>query len=155
VADFALLAATVKAIRASSLLPSPAIPSNTPAPSVSVRKPLNAPSAAGAPAGFASLIVADFPVLFAELRGKRFALLWRGSRDGFGARDFHRRCDGHAPTLTLIQDTAVEREARIRGQPREGRSESEEFSFYAEESAQFPGEEICADGRREGQINLL
>jgi hypothetical protein len=57
------------------------------------------------PAGFASLIVADFPALFAEFRGKRFTLLWRGSRDGFGARDFRRRCDGHAPTLTLIQDT--------------------------------------------------
>jgi hypothetical protein len=57
------------------------------------------------PVGFASLIVADFPALFAEFRGKRFTLLWRGSRDGFGARDFHGRCDGHAPTLTLIQDT--------------------------------------------------
>jgi hypothetical protein len=32
-------------------------------------------------------------------------LLWRGSRDGFGARGFHGRCDGHARTLTLIQDT--------------------------------------------------
>jgi hypothetical protein len=42
----------------------------------------------------ASLIVAAFPALFAEFRGKRFTLLWRGSRDG------------HAPTLTLIQDTA-------------------------------------------------
>jgi hypothetical protein len=39
---------------------------------------------------------------FAEFRGKRFTLLWRG---GFGARDFHGRCDIHAPTLTLIQDT--------------------------------------------------
>jgi hypothetical protein len=56
-------------------------------------------------AGFASLIVADFPALFAEFGGKRFMLLWRGSRDGFGARDFHRRCDGHANTLTLIEDT--------------------------------------------------
>jgi hypothetical protein len=67
-----------------------------------------APSAlsVSAPAGFASLIVADFPALFAEFRGKRFMLLWRGSRDGFRADDFHCRCDGHAPTLTLIQDTA-------------------------------------------------
>jgi hypothetical protein len=55
--------------------------------------------------GFASLIVADFPALFAEFRRKRFTLLWRGSRDGFGADDFHDRCDGHAPTLTLILDT--------------------------------------------------
>jgi hypothetical protein len=31
-------------------------------------------------------------------------LLWRGSRDGFRAEDFHRLCDGRAPTLTLISD---------------------------------------------------
>jgi hypothetical protein len=55
--------------------------------------------------GFASLIVANFPALFAEFRGKRFTLLWRGSRDGFGAEDFHRRCDGRGRTLTLIEDT--------------------------------------------------
>jgi hypothetical protein len=52
------------------------------------------------------LIVADFPAVFAEFGGKRFSLLWRGSRNGFGAADFHGRCDGRAPTLTLIQDTA-------------------------------------------------
>jgi hypothetical protein len=63
------------------------------------------PASPQAPAGFASLIVADFPALFAEFHGKRFTLLWRGSRDGFGRRDFHRRCDGHANTLTLILDT--------------------------------------------------
>jgi hypothetical protein len=32
--------------------------------------------------------------------------LWRGSRDGFGARDFHSRCDGHANTLTFIEDVS-------------------------------------------------
>jgi hypothetical protein len=58
-----------------------------------------------APAGFASLIVADFPALFAEFGEKHFTLLWRGSRHGCGARHFHGRCDGHAPTLTLIRDT--------------------------------------------------
>jgi hypothetical protein len=52
-----------------------------------------------------SQIVASFPPLFEEFRGKRFVLLWRGSRDGFGARDFHGRCDGHASTLALILDT--------------------------------------------------
>jgi hypothetical protein len=46
-----------------------------------------------------------FAALFAEFRGRRFTLLWRGSRDGFGGRDFHHRCDGHANTLTLVQDT--------------------------------------------------
>jgi hypothetical protein len=68
--------------------------------------PSPAPSRPPAPAGFASLIVADFPALFAEFRETRFSLLWRGSRDGFGWRDFPGRCDGRAPTLTLIQDTA-------------------------------------------------
>jgi hypothetical protein len=125
------LEATVEAIRASGPRPSPAVPPSPPTaapsvPSVTAPKAPNAPSPAAArnpppsqapplaasavalpsaPAGFASLIVADFPALFAEFRGKRFTLLWRGSRDGFGARDFHGRCDGHAPTLTLIQDT--------------------------------------------------
>jgi hypothetical protein len=56
------------------------------------------------PAPFSSLIVADFPALFAEFTGKRFTLLWRGSRDGFGASNFHVRCDGHANTLTLLED---------------------------------------------------
>jgi hypothetical protein len=32
-------------------------------------------------------------------------LLWRGSRDGFEAKEFHGRCDGHANTLTVILDT--------------------------------------------------
>jgi hypothetical protein len=57
------------------------------------------------PDAFSSLIVPDFPALFAEFRGKRFPLLWRGTRDGFGADEFHRRCDGHANTLTLVLDT--------------------------------------------------
>jgi hypothetical protein len=52
----------------------------------------------------ASTIVFQFTALFAEFGGKRFALLSRGSRDGFGAREFHRRCDGHANTLTLTLD---------------------------------------------------
>jgi hypothetical protein len=49
-----------------------------------------------------SRIISDFPEIFAEFRGKRFSLLWRGSSDGFGASEFHRRCDGHANTLTVI-----------------------------------------------------
>jgi hypothetical protein len=51
-----------------------------------------------------SRVVSSFPPLFDEFRGKRFVLLWRGSRDGFCAKDFHGRCDGHANTLTLILD---------------------------------------------------
>jgi hypothetical protein len=52
-----------------------------------------------------SAIISDFPEIFAEFRGKRFSLLWQGGRDGFGVRDFHGRCDGHANTLTVILDT--------------------------------------------------
>eukprot|EP01034_Spumella_vulgaris_P041515 gene41515-51423_t len=32
-------------------------------------------------------------------------LLYRGSRDGFQAADFHSRCDGVTNTLTLVRDT--------------------------------------------------
>jgi hypothetical protein len=52
-----------------------------------------------------SLITTQFPPLFQEFRAKQWQLLWRGSRDGFGAADFHCRCDGHANTLTFILDT--------------------------------------------------
>jgi hypothetical protein len=52
-----------------------------------------------------SSIVSNFPTLFADFREKKFSLLWRGSRDGFRARDFHERCDRHANTLTIILDT--------------------------------------------------
>jgi hypothetical protein len=51
-----------------------------------------------------SLIILDFPAIFAEFREKRFNLLWLGSRDGFGSKEFHSRCDGHANTLTVIFD---------------------------------------------------
>jgi hypothetical protein len=52
-----------------------------------------------------SLIISNIPDIFAEFRGKQFSLLWRGSRDGFGASAFHLRCDGHGNTLTVIFDT--------------------------------------------------
>jgi hypothetical protein len=32
-----------------------------------------------------------------------WSLLYRGTRDGFGAKDFHSRCDGHANTLTILK----------------------------------------------------
>jgi hypothetical protein len=54
---------------------------------------------------FNSRIIANFPEIFAEFRGKQFSLLWRGGCDGFAASEFHRRCDGHANTLTVILDT--------------------------------------------------
>jgi hypothetical protein len=49
------------------------------------------PSAASGPAGFASLITTVFPALFAEFRGTLFTLLWRGTRNGFGAAAFEFR----------------------------------------------------------------
>jgi hypothetical protein len=57
------------------------------------------------PSGWKSAIVPHFPELFEEFKKKQFTLLWRGSRDGFGAGDFHGRCDGHPNTLTVILDT--------------------------------------------------
>jgi hypothetical protein len=82
-----------------------------PPPSPSSLPPLAAPkptaSSARAPprSEWNSAIVTDFPKLFEDFKEKQFALLWRGSRDGFGARDFHHCCDGHPNTLTVILDT--------------------------------------------------
>ena len=33
----------------------------------------------------------------------KWRLLYRGSRDGFGAKDFHSKCDNHAYTLTIMK----------------------------------------------------
>jgi hypothetical protein len=57
------------------------------------------------PPSLDSLIPSDFPKIFADFQGKQFSLLWQGSRDGFGASEFHSRCDGRANTLTAILDT--------------------------------------------------
>jgi hypothetical protein len=80
-------------------------------PAPPVPSPRAFPSSPPRPAGFDSKsikgfqeLLAEFFALFTEFREKRFALLWRGSRDGFGARDFHCRCGGHTPTLTPTQD---------------------------------------------------
>jgi hypothetical protein len=68
-----------------------------------------------------SKILQTFPGIFEEFRYCTFQLLWRGTRDGFRAREFHMRCDGRGNTLTLIRDrnrnifggfTPVEWEAR-------------------------------------------
>jgi hypothetical protein len=53
---------------------------------------------------FNSLIVPNILLLFEEFWVKRFKLLWQASHDGFGVAEFHRGCDGHANTLTLILD---------------------------------------------------
>jgi len=33
----------------------------------------------------------------------KWSLLYRGTRDGFGAVEFHSRCDGHSNTLTILK----------------------------------------------------
>ncbi len=33
----------------------------------------------------------------------KWSLLYRGTRDGFGVKDFHSRCDGHSNTLTVLK----------------------------------------------------
>jgi hypothetical protein len=57
------------------------------------------------PPHFDFRIISHFPEIFTEFQEKRISLLWRGNRDGFGASEFHRRCDGHANILTVILDT--------------------------------------------------
>jgi hypothetical protein len=49
-----------------------------------------------------SKIISPLPNIFSRLKGKAFRLLYRGSRDGFGGGDFHRCCDQHPNTMTLI-----------------------------------------------------
>ena len=34
-------------------------------------------------------------------------LLYRGSKDGFESEDFHRQCDGHSNTITIIKVIAI------------------------------------------------
>ena len=40
---------------------------------------------------------------FCEKKDKRWVLIYRASRDGFGAAAFHSRCDNRGPTITIIQ----------------------------------------------------
>jgi hypothetical protein len=52
-----------------------------------------------------SLIIEEFPSILPDLGQKSFQLLWRSNRDGLQASTFHNCCDGHANTLTSIEDT--------------------------------------------------
>ena len=39
-----------------------------------------------------------------KLTGKKIkTLLYRGSKDGFKASDFHSKCDGHSNTITIVK----------------------------------------------------
>jgi hypothetical protein len=80
-------------------------PRAAPKVSAEVSAPKGAPVPPSPPVRLDSLIVSDCLEIFAEFSGKRFSVLWRGSRDGFRAHSFHGRCDGHANTLTVILDT--------------------------------------------------
>jgi hypothetical protein len=97
----ALRTAAVSARTAAPAPPSPVSPAPalTPPP-----QNLTSPSAPP-PSVWESAIVSIFPKILGEFCGNKFSLLWRGSRDGFKATQFHCRCDGHANTLTLILDT--------------------------------------------------
>jgi uncharacterized coiled-coil protein SlyX len=98
-ANLARLSSAVESLRA-EVSAQKAPPPPTATPPARAHPPPHSPAAAG----FDSAIVPQIPALLAEFGGKRFSLLWRGTRDGFDAREFHRRCDGHANTLTLIED---------------------------------------------------
>jgi hypothetical protein len=77
---------------------------------LSALKTQQTPAPAPAPEGpigpsLDSLILREFPMsILSEFQAKRFVLLWRGTRDGFAASTFHKRCDGHSNSLTVIQD---------------------------------------------------
>jgi hypothetical protein len=104
--DLARLASELEAVRAAKNSDT-VRPAVSPPPSAPVKPPPTAaPTVTALPAArLDSQIIQEFPALFEEFRTKRWALLWRGSRDSFGAAEFHLRCDGRANTLTIIQDT--------------------------------------------------
>jgi hypothetical protein len=96
-------------MKAPPVLPPPKATPHPPPPQAQAPTPATAPPVLPPlppPPRVDSLIVNDIPPLFDEFRHKKWELLWRGSRDGFRGRDFHRRCDGHANTLTLIVTAA-------------------------------------------------
>jgi hypothetical protein len=67
--------------------------------------PAPRPPPAPPPRRDGSVIVADLMTgLVRRCSGKSITLLWRGGRDVFKAVDFHRQCDSHPNTLTIIQD---------------------------------------------------
>jgi hypothetical protein len=51
------------------------------------------------------VIINDYPMILKEFAGKTWTLLYRGSRDGFRASNFHEKCDNRTNTLTLIETT--------------------------------------------------
>jgi hypothetical protein len=52
-----------------------------------------------------SQILETYPSILSEFAECRWKLLYRGSDDGFGASNFHKKCDGIANTVTIILST--------------------------------------------------
>jgi hypothetical protein len=53
-----------------------------------------------------SLLVSSVPAfVLSEFAGKQYLLLWRASRGGFSAADFHRHCEGYSGAVVLIKDS--------------------------------------------------
>jgi hypothetical protein len=54
---------------------------------------------------FRSEILTELPPLFAPFHTKQWDLLYRATVDGFQASDFHRKCNNHRNTVTIILTT--------------------------------------------------
>jgi hypothetical protein len=52
-----------------------------------------------------STILSTIPTPLNQFSSKEWTLLYRGSRDGFRASNFHSKCDGHSNTVTVILTT--------------------------------------------------
>jgi hypothetical protein len=52
---------------------------------------------------FDSKILWHLPNIFSPFGWRKLQLLYRGSSHGFGCKDFHRLCNGHSNTLTIIK----------------------------------------------------
>jgi hypothetical protein len=52
-----------------------------------------------------SKIISELPLVLNEFQGKSMKLLYRGSREGFQASNFHSKCDGIGNTLTFIESS--------------------------------------------------
>jgi hypothetical protein len=52
-----------------------------------------------------SIILSTIPPPLKQFSSHTWTLLYRGSRDGFKASDFHSKCDGPSPTVTVILTT--------------------------------------------------
>jgi hypothetical protein len=53
------------------------------------------------PPPFDLQVISDLSEVLAQFQGKQFSLVWRGSRDEFKTKEFHRQCDGQRNTLTV------------------------------------------------------